>query len=365
MQNDVLFYPQISLTDPKLIKSLVLLYDNVYRICPDNIIPDDHADLHELLAEGCVGRTIDPVIYAEEASSKFLEGLEYWNADALYVDDENISRLHVDKTDQIIREMFRDIGFKEQNGWMYVPTEFAENFMLFMAKEVATKNKLALCTSSMSAWTATNYFGIDGGIHDNPMLPGFDNEYTDDPFGLFNMLITELTPVNISEIPSDKILEFKLKRRDEILNFRKCIFDLKSEIESTIDKDISIDRIEKKAKQLACAQSDYKKSADIIGAKKWFGSSMMGVPASIGLCSLLSIPTAATIMLAGTGVALGGLYNLATSKEDLKKLNNENSASFLVELERDFKGHFRGRGSRSPGDINMTAWNSMEEYVAD
>jgi hypothetical protein len=349
MQNDVLFYPQISLTNPKLIKSLALLYDNVYRICPNNIVPEDHADLNELLAEGCVGKTIDPTNYAKEASSKFLEGLEYWNADALYVDEEDVSRLHVDKTDHIIREMFQDIGFKEHNGWMYVPT----------------KNKLALCTNSMPAWTATNYFGIDGGIHDHPMIPGIDNEYTEDPFGLFNMLITELTPVNISEIPADKILEFKHKRQDEIQNFRKCIFDLKSEIESTIDRDISIDRIEAKAKQLSIAQSDYKKSADIIKAKKWFGSSMMGIPASIGLCNLLSIPTGATLMLAGTGIALGGLYNLATSKEDLKKLNKENPASFLVELEKNFKGHFRGTSTRSPGDINMTAWNSMAEYVAD
>lgn len=368
MQNDVLFYPNISFNNPKVIKSLSLLYDNVYRICPNNVIPEDSEELQPLLEEGSIGKIIDPSFYSEQASAEFLDSLDNWNAAALCADDTDItqlSRLHIGKTDQIIRGLFKEVGFEERGDWMIVPSELSENFMLFMAKNIAQKNNLALSTGSMAAWTATNYFNVDGRIHDSPMHLNTANECTDDPYGLFNLLVSELTPINIGEIPAEKIIQFKNKRKDEILNFRNCIYELKSEIEGTIDQDISIDRIEKKAKQLAIAQADYKKSADLINVKKWFGSTMMGIPAPIGLCNLLSIPSATTLGLAATGIALGGLYGLESSKEQIKTLNKDNPASFLIELTKDFKGHFRGTGTRGPGDINETAWNYMEEYIAD
>ncbi|QSX28983.1 hypothetical protein JYB88_12040 [Shewanella cyperi] len=367
MNNDVLFYPQIGLTNPALIKSMALLYDNIYRICPDNVIPEDHPELAPLLEEGSIGRIIDPSSYAEDASTKFIEKLEVWDAAALSIsdDDENYSLLHTEKTDQVVRDLFKDIGFKEENNWLYVPTEFASNFMLYMASDIATKNGLSLSTDSMAAWTATNYFATDGMLDDFIQPPGFDNKYLNDPFGIFNLLVSELTPVNISEIPAEDIIRFREQRRDEISYFRNCVFDLKKVIENTVDQDISIDRIEALAKELARAQNDYQKSADVIRAKKWFGSTMMGIPAPIGLCKLMSIPMATTMGIAATGIALGGLYSFASSREEIKKLHKDNPAAFLTVLHRDFKGYCHPTGTRIGGDINMAAWNAMEEYIAD
>jgi len=365
VQKDALFYPQISLDNSKLIKSMALIHDNIYRICPDNVIPEDDIDLMPLLEEGSVGKIIDPARYSRKTSEDFLDALENWDAAALTFEEQDVSLLHSQKTDQIVRDLFKGLGYREENEWLYVPAEVASNFMLFMAKEIAVNNNLALFTNSIEAWTATNYFTLNGAVDDFLQLPGHDNERLEDPYALFNMLVSELTPVNISEIPADKILAFRESRQDEIRNFRNCITGLEKEIKGTVDRDISIDRIEKKAKDLAKAQEDYKKSADFIGAKKWFGSSMMGIPASIGLCKLLSIPTASTIAIAGTGIVLGGLYSIVSSKQEVKKLNKDNPASFLIELERNFKNCARGTRTRPGGDINMTAWNCMEEYVAD
>jgi hypothetical protein len=367
MENDALFYPQIGLNNPTLVKSMALLYDNVYRICPNEVIPDDHPDLAPLLEEGSIGRIVDPSNYAEEASTKFIEKLDIWDAAALAVDDadQNMSRLHIEKTDKVVRDLFKEVGFMEDNNWLYVPTEFASNFMLYMASDIAKKNNFCLSTNSMAAWTASNYFATDGLLNDFLQPPGFDNEYLDDPFAIFSLLISKLTPVNISEIPAESILVFRERRRDEINYFRKCVFDLKKIIEDTIDDDVSIDRIENAAKELARAQKIYQDSADVIKAKKWFGSTMMGIPAPIGLCKLMSIPTATTIGIAATGIALGGLYSMASSREEVKKLNKDNPAAFLTVLNRDFKGYCHPTRTRMGGDINMAAWNAMEEYIAD
>ena len=365
MQKDALFYPQISLENSKLIKSMALLHDNIYRICPDDVIPEDSSDLQPLLEEGSVGKIINPSRYSKPTSKKFLNALDNWEAAALSFDEHDISMLHSQKTDYVVRELFRNLGYKEENEWLYVPSEVASNFMLFMAKDIATKNNLALCTDKIEAWTATNYFSINGAIDDFTQPPGYDNSNLENPYALFNMLISELTPVNISEIPAEKILTFRENRKDEIRNFRDCISDLEEEIKNTVDEDISIDRIEKKAKELAKAQEDYKKSADLISVKKWFGSSMMGIPAPIGLCNLFSIPTATTKIIAGTSIILGGLYSIMSSKQEIKKLNKENPASFLIELERHFKNCTPKTKTRRGGDINMKAWNCMHEYVAD
>lgn len=105
-----------------------------------------------------------------------------------------------------------------------------------------------------------------------------------------------------------------------------------------------------------------KSSADIIKAKGWFGVSLMGFPAPIIFGKFMSIPTASTIALGVSGVAIGALFSLKSSREELKRLNVEQPSSYLVELRRTFRGYTKMRGG---GHINYHAWNCMEEYVND
>ena len=76
----------------------------------------------------------------------------------------------------------------------------------------------------------------------------------------------------------------------------------------------------------------------------------------------MNIPTASTITLGATALAIGGLFNIKNTEEEIKKLNKENPASFFIEMRRSFK---RYTGARGGGDINYHAWNCMEEYVND
>jgi hypothetical protein len=62
MEQNALYYPHIGLHDSSWIKSKSLFYDNIYRIAPDNVIPDNSEELHALLEEGSVGRMTDPAM---------------------------------------------------------------------------------------------------------------------------------------------------------------------------------------------------------------------------------------------------------------------------------------------------------------
>ena len=188
------------------------------------------------------------------------------------------------------------------------------------------------------------------------------SEYVDDPFGLFCLLVSEITPTNISEIPADKILDFRLKRSDEIANFRKCLSELHEELKVIDANEIKFDAINAKVKALDKAKSDYQDASDVIKVKGWTGLKMIGFPAPAIFGHLMEIPTASTVVLSATGLALGALYTIKSNAQDLKKLNRDNPASFLIEMHHSFKKYTSARGG---GDINYHAWNCMEEYIND
>lgn len=363
-QKNVLYYPHIGLRNASLTKALALFYDHVYRIVPDNVIPDDNEELQPLLEEGSVGKMIDPAPYSQSASDEFPGKLGEWDASALDGDPEDrqeISRLHVDKTDQRVRKLFEESGFQSDNDWVSVPVEIASIYMLYLSTVIAKKNNLSLITGDWGAWTGTSYFNLDGQI-DHSLTHDMLSEYVDDPFGLFCLLVSEITPTNISEIPADKILAFRLKRSDEITNFRKCLNDLHEELKIINANEIKIDAINAKVKALAKAKSDYQDASDLIKVKGWTGVKMIGFPAPAIFGHLMEIPTASTVVLGATGLALGALFTIKSNVQDLKKLNRDNPASLLIEMDRSFKNYTSSRGG---GDMNYHAWNCMEEFVND
>lgn len=365
MKKDILYYPHISFKDSALIKAASMLYDDIYRIVPDDVVPEDDKELAPLIEEGKVGKAINPARYSSEASNTFLEKIDEWDAAALCYSEEeqrHISRLHTDKTDEKVRRIFKEVGFKEKNNWMEIPTALASNYMLYLAREIAAKNDLSLMTQDWGAWTATNYFNLDGGVDEVVMLPNGKDD-VGMPYALFSLIINEMTPLNIAEIPSKELLKFREKRKDEISNFRNCIFEL-NDILSTLDApEIMRETILAKIKELKNAQDDYKKSADIILAGNlWKGFKLLGFPASATFASLFDMATPGTACVAIGGTIFGGMYHVNKTKAELKKLREESPVSALIEINKTFSNYTSARGG---GDANFHAYNCMEEYVDD
>jgi hypothetical protein len=365
MQQNALYYPHIGLHNSSLIKAMALFYDNIYRIVPDNVIPDDPEDLAALLEEGSIGRIIDPANYSKKASEEFLS--TRWSAAALMHKEEGeemIVKLHEKKIDERVRELFVEAGYKKDNHWMFVPTSVASQFMLFMANEIARKNKLSMITGDWSAWTGTSYFSVDGDVDELIMNIGndrFADEYAES-FGLFGLIMSELVPINISEITSDKILEFREKRRGEIVRFRECMHDLRNELIQIESPDIKIDTVEDKVKELIKAADQYKASADILKVRGWFGVSMTAFPAPMFFSKLFSIPLSEVLPIGASCLGIGGIVNILSTQEDVRRLRELNPASFIVDMRKTFKKYTTVRGG---GDINYHAFNCMEEYVND
>jgi hypothetical protein len=363
--NNALYYPHIAFKNPDWIKSMALYYDNVYRIVPSDVVPDDPDELKPLLEEGCIGKKIDPAKYAKETSEVFLKKSSHWNAAALSCkndEKEPITRLHMQKTDEQVRELFHEVGFTVNGDWINVPTSIAYNFMLYMANEIASKNNLSLITGEWAAWTGTSYFGLNGKVDEFVSTIGTKDYLAEEPekFGLYGLFLDKLTPVMISDIPSEKIVEFRQKRKDEIGLFRQCMADLRNELIAVESSEIRMDIIQEKANALVKAQKDFQKSAVMIGIKKWGGVSIMGFPA----LKLLSqwIPSSSLSILTATGLAISGICTINSIKEEIKKLKKETPASFLVEFKDSFKDYTWDSGR---GGMNVRAYKCMKEYVDD
>lgn len=364
--SNALYYPHIPFVDPSWVKSMAMFYDNIYRIVPENVIPNDPEELEPLLEDPAIGKMLDPIPYSRAASERFLSGLQNWSAAALESGPNyqpQLTRLHADKIDSQIQKIFSELGYDESDYWFDVPQDLAANYMLFLAREIALQNELALITSEWGPWTATNYFNLDGRVDETLVCFG-DEEYCSqpDPFAFFSLVISAIAPMNINEIPCTDILKFRSKRRDEIAALREAVYEFSKEVSRLEDPTIRRDAIDGRITTLKNALNDYRNSAGIIKAKGWMGAVFLGVPAPLALIQMFDIQHNALSYLAGGAFAIGGLFNLIASKRDLENLNKKTPVSCLFEIHRAFKGYTRVRGG---GDINWHAFNCMEEYVND
>lgn len=369
MFKNALYYPNIAFQNPSWLKAMSMYYENIYRIVPDGIIPEDPETLQPLLEDSSIGRMLDPIRYVQDTADLFLQKRETWNASALVGDDEEekeetFIKVHEAKTDVAVRNLFRSLGYQTTDSWINLPTGLASNYMLFLATEMAKKNRLDLITDSWAPWTATTYFNLDGGIDYDlqPCGSERDNDNIEDPFALFCLIIGEMTPMNIREIPAEKIVKFRAERRDEIANFRNKVAELYEELQCLEDPVVRQDAIMNKIRELEKAKQEYQNSADIINAKKWFGMSFMGFPAPLALGNVFDISATQISAIAATCIGLGGLFNIKNSKAELNKLKKDNPASLLVEMNHSFKEYTCSRGG---GDVNFHAYNCMEEFIND
>lgn len=365
-----MYYPYIGFQNPTWVKGMALFYESIYRIVPDNIIPEDHPDLQPLLEDPSIGRMIEPSGYASEASSEFFFYKDSWGAAAFVFGDEDdavettLSRIHNTKTDEKVKKLFNSLGYGEMDSnWFNVPTELASHFMLYLANNIAKKNQFNLITDTWAPWTATSYYNLDGCFDDYVPLYEQDNEYSDDPFALYSLMVGEITPINIKEIPGEEIIKFREARKDEIRRFREAIYNFYCELQKLEDPIVRQDAINAKIKELIKAKEDYQRSADIIKAKGWFGVTFMGVSAPVTLGNLFNIPAASIITLGITSLALGGIFNIKATEEQLQELQKKSPISALVSMSNSFKRYDR-RQKREVG-MNYLAYDCMEEFVND
>lgn len=357
--HSALYYPRIAFADSAWAKAMALHYDRVYRIVPAGVRYTDHRDLESLVEAGVLGTPLDPAPFASQAAAAFVDGLTRWDAFELESADDarrELVPVHEGKVDRVLRDLFDEMGFDRHAGWMHVPAQVAHDYMMFLATEIAKANRVSLVTDGMSPWVATTYFLHDGRL---PAWPGSTAEPESEACVLMSLLLKQFVPRNIEEISGDKILEFRRSRADELIALRRALGAMASELESLDHGEVAGDLLEMHVASVERALEDYRRSADVINAKAWFGVTMMGVPTPLSVANALQLSGPTSLIMAGTCLALGGIYALGCQRAEMRKLRTSAPFSALALMQDDFAD---GEGGTT---LNNRAHGRLHEFIND
>lgn len=360
--SSVLYCPNIDFVDSNEIKSLCLFYDNIYRIVPAGIIPDDSDELRPLLEHCSIGKSIEPTRYSKKASNQFMIDMKDYSAASLQDHDEQdvqFKKIHSDKADIELRNMFMDLGYGMQGDWIYVPTGLATDYMVYLAREIAMQNNLSLTTNRLHANTAMNYFQVNGSVGEfvvpcsNEMIEQYQIEYA-----LFNIVVKNMVPYNLADISSQDILKFRESRRCEIVEFKKAISELYGAISTISENEIQVDEIVSAIKLYKTRLDEFRKSMDVMKVKAFGGISIMGIPAPASLAALLALEPVSTACLLVSGLVIGTAYNLEKYKVENRRETGKNPMAWLYYYKNEL-------ANGSYALIRERQWRSMEEFVND
>jgi len=164
MPTSALAYPNISFADPSPVRMGLLLWDNMYRIVPPGVVPHDNPEVEEFADRGFIV-SLSPERYREKASKTFKEELGGWSKLAAGLNHEireEEAMLHEDKVYLQLREqLVRDGPLKINGEWLVGPRALIDQYMIYLATEVAAGNQLAMVTNSPAAWTSQAFFEVD------------------------------------------------------------------------------------------------------------------------------------------------------------------------------------------------------------
>lgn len=362
MSKEILYYPTIEFQDYDYnwLWTASLFWDKIYRIVPDGYILHEPSNIRELCSTGDIGIPLSPNIYSADASAKFIKNLEegVWQAAALEFNQidiekyENYCRLHKSKVDVTLKNlMLLNESHFEDNDWIYVSKEMSNQYMIFLATEIAKKNNLSLNTYNPDVWTASTYFLHSGSVQDG-FYPG--NCYIEESkAALTPIFFNDVFPANILGIPASTILEFREKRKDERAQFQNAIDDFSKRLASANDPRILEQILNEEKTKVEYALTEYKKSMDIMKVVKWGGFFASLATITTDALGYTSFNTNVIQGLTSAGIGVGLLTGLIE-----KRINPINTPySYLCSLKNLSMDYFN--------EFNFMLYKKVDEFIND
>ena len=362
MSKEILYYPTIEFQeyDYNWLWMASLLWDKVYRIVPDGYILHEPRNIQEICSTGDIGISLSPNIYSKDASAKFIKNLDegIWQAAALDFNHsdiekyDNYCKLHKDKVDVTLRNlMLLNESNLEDDDWLYVSKDMSNQYMIFLATEIAKKNNLSLCTYDPDVWTASTFFLHSESVQDS-FYPG--NCYIEESkAALTPIFFNEVFPANLLGIPASKILEFREKRKDERAQFQRAIDDFSKRFASASDPRILEQILNEEKIKVEYALTEYKKSMDIMKVVKWGGYITSLATITTDALGYTSFNSNVIQGLTSAGIGVGLLTGLLE-----KKINSINTPySYLSSIKNLSMDYFN--------EYNSMLYKKVEEFIND
>ena len=338
MPNTILYYPKIAIPDGAWLRQALLYWDRIGSIIPREFDRAGHdlQDLHKLY-ELNVYRSYNPedfIIGDQRLRMEFEQEFihiskkpSFWKRlpppEARRFD----SPIHIAKITDNLSEYIQSKGLAilrdRYDPWYQFERSAAWLYMSLLAKYMADLAE------------ETTIPGTDFGLFKDFI---FQTEKRYFSASCFELTLQDILPVPSQDTPLEKILEFKSKRRDELISFREVIWGIQDELKNSQEVSQIRDIASRYSDLINTRVSDLSKSMYEEKLQLWRGSLETLIKAdTIPVLALSSFQIPIEYKLAGLGVlgVISVSNYLLDRRNERRKLLRENSFSYLYHAKQE------------------------------
>lgn len=355
-----LYYPHINLTNKNWVKYALLYYDNISRIVPSTVEPqdseeiitiknetgfiDDHSPDHREISETFrqFSRGLERIIetdtffhdrYFHDMHLHGRRYMEYREHRADFYRDlvrTSGTYIHIEKLDSRLKERLFEIGLAipgrhEYEDWIKIDNELGLLYMAFLAKSISNRQIMPIVTDIESSFSSSIYFE-----------PSIVSDYQGElEYKLGTLLISNFAPKNINDVPLDKILEIRKKYADERLAFYSSINTLCKKLPEIETQEGMKAALNYHSKIIGKETENLKKAYESHRIETANSFLTVSVPSTI--TSLTGLIPAEYKPL---GIGAGILFGLVSAANKVKKERlqlKRNPKSYLLNLQSELK----------------------------
>lgn len=370
--SQALYYPWIDVRDEAWLRTALLYWDSMRTIVPESIDAPYMTDTGRALQEAeflmplRVRSGMDEIeelagdvrtyLASAEGAELLLAGRGGRRHDIhmekLPYELGRLADIHPEKLPYEIRHLLHDFAANSDRGgdWLRVDEKFANFYMTLLATRLADRVGARLLTSLAAADRLAVSVRFDAQL--NGVIPWGMHPYGRhwreyEAFGRRHRMPRHLAPGMLANLaiervavapdtPIDRLIEFREKHRDELVQFRTNVEQLASSIEADLPAEALRQRVsELYTDEVVPAIANLK--AALNGRRiKWLGDGLLKVGfLSAGSSTMLVVAGLAvpTALLASAGISLiatGAMYNV-----DKRESLRANPFAYLLSVERE------------------------------
>jgi hypothetical protein len=339
INDSVLYFPSIEITNETWVKSSLLLWDHIYRILPSRYTPQDN-----YLIQNCIDQDIVRSIHLETSdfhhiTDKFLKFVDTIPFTPSGLENQEFDRVHYEKIDQRLFNLLENESIRfDSEGFFHMKRQFARGYMFFLSNTVSKRRNLMMATDNPDAWTVMPYFSEHGNFAEqvwNPIAEGF---YT-------SLIFTDILPRSIETVNIKEIFDFVIKRKDERNRLRNVLTSFIQEV----SRCSSYEQIEQLRsdfkKDISQAKKDFRKSSGFINNDLGYSILNVGVPVGLSLFSAIQQPEHDPYQISRIlpSVFLGAIASYLDFRKTKLRWRMDSPYTFLVDIDHDLLSKKRFR----------------------
>jgi hypothetical protein len=353
-----LYYPHINLTNKNWVKHALLYYDNISRIVPTSVNPEDSEEIIKIKYEtgfiddhspdrreisdtfGNFSRNLERIVEMDEFfhdryfrdyhhhRRRYLEHYEHRRDFYRDLVSSTGTYLHVQKLDRRIKERLFAIGLaiqgrNEWEDWIKIDNEIGLLYMTYLAKSISKRQTMPIVTDLETSFSSSIYFE-----------PSIFSDYKGEiEYKLGTLLISNFIPKNINNVPLDKIIEIRDKYKDERLGFYTSINELCEKLPEINEEEAIKSALEFHSKSIEREAKSLKKAYESQKIETVNSFLTISVPSTIASLSNF-IPAEYKSIGVGAGLLFGIISSVNKVKKERRDLKM-NPKSYLLNLQSE------------------------------